>query len=174
MLLIYSYGYGSGEAQGKLRRCSLVLATDDFPLFLSQMKAAPTSMFLHCRNDFHFRTNSSLQIQHQRCFDSGAGQLLDDFVDHYGPLRSPLLDCHRSIADDVLAEDVLDVLHVTPALWISVLEPDEGGTDVGRAMLGVVHDNRLFVPSRHEDFDRFIVIAEATLVQRALPAPPAG
>ena len=31
------------------------------------------TMFLHCRNDFHFRTNSSLQIQHQRCFDSGAG-----------------------------------------------------------------------------------------------------
>jgi hypothetical protein len=51
------------------------------------------------------------------------------------------------IADEVLAEDVLDVLHITPPIWISVLQPDEGSANIRRTMLSVVHDNWLFAPA---------------------------
>jgi hypothetical protein len=65
---------------------------------------------------------------------------------------------------------MLDVLHVAPTLGISVLEPDECSSNVARAMLGVVHDDRLFAPSRHEDLNGVIVIAIGALVERALSA----
>ena len=71
-------------------------------------------------------------------------------------------------ADDVLAQDVLNVLHITPTLRISVLEPDESSSDVRRAVLDVVNDDRLFAPGRHEDLDGFVVIAVGALVERAL------
>jgi hypothetical protein len=77
---------------------------------------------------------------------------------------------HRSIADDVLADRMLDVLNVTPVFWISVLQPNKRSADVWWTVLGVVHDNRLFAPGRHEDLDGFVVIAEAALIERALDA----
>ena len=73
-------------------------------------------------------------------------------------------------ADDVLAQDVLNVLHITPTLRISVLEPDESSSDVRRAVLDVVNDNWLFAPGRHEDLDRVVTVAVGALVERALDA----
>ena len=61
-------------------------------------------MFLHCRNDFHFRTNSSLQIQHQRCFDLGAGN---------SSTTSSITHCCRS----PLANQMRLILH-TGAYWL--------------------------------------------------------
>jgi hypothetical protein len=65
---------------------------------------------------------------------------------------------------------MLDVLCVTPALWIAVLQPDKRGSNIGWTMLDVVHDHWLFVPSRHEDFDSIIAIAVGALVERTLNA----
>ena len=49
-------------------------------------------------------------------------------------------------------------------------EPDEGGTNISWYMLHVVDNDRLLGSSRHENFCCFVVIAEATLVERALDA----
>jgi hypothetical protein len=62
-------------------------------------------------------------------------------------LDSPLLFSHWPVADDVLADRVLDLLCVTPAFRIAVLQPDKRSADVGRAMLDVVNDDRLFAPA---------------------------
>ena len=95
-------------------------------------------------------------------------QFLDNVVDHCGSLSCPLFDCHRSIADDVLAHDMLDVLHIAPTIGITVLQPNKRSSDVGRTVLNVVHDDRLFAPGRHEDLDRFVVIPIGALIERAL------
>jgi len=55
------------------------------------------------------------------------------------------------IADDVLAEHVLDVLYVAPVIRIAVLQPNKRSADVRRTVLNVMHDNWLFAPGRHED-----------------------
>ena len=65
---------------------------------------------------------------------------------------------------------MLDVLNVTPTLWITVLQPNKRSADVRRTVLGVVNDHRLFAPGRHEDFDGIVVIAVGALVERALDA----
>jgi hypothetical protein len=91
-------------------------------------------------------------------------------VDHSRALGGPLLFGHRSITDDVLAEDVLDILHVTPALWITVLQPNKRRTNIRWAMLDVMHDDGLFAPSWHENFHSVIVIAVGALIERALNA----
>jgi hypothetical protein len=41
-------------------------------------------------------------------------------------------------------------------------------------MLDVVHDDRLFAPSWHEDLDGIVVIAVGALVERALDASPSA
>ena len=89
----------------------------------------------------------------------------------HGMLKGPArFLCHRSIADDVLAHDMLDVLHVAPTLGIAVLQPNKRSSDVGRTMLDVVHDNGLFAPGRHEDLDRVVTVAVGALVERSLNA----
>jgi hypothetical protein len=50
-------------------------------------------------------------------------RVIDHLVDDGRSLCCPLFCCHWVIADDVLAQGMLDVLHVAPAIWISVLEP---------------------------------------------------
>jgi hypothetical protein len=65
---------------------------------------------------------------------------------------------------------VIDILHVAPVLWITVLQPDKRSSDVRWAMLDVMHDDRLFTPSWHEDLDSLIVIAVGALVQGVLDA----
>jgi hypothetical protein len=97
-------------------------------------------------------------------------RIVDHLVADGRSLGGPLLGCHRSIADDVLAEDMLDVLNIAPVLGITVLQPNKRSGDVGRAVLGVVNNNGLFAPGRHEDLDRFVVIAVGALVERALNA----
>jgi hypothetical protein len=81
---------------------------------------------------------------------------------------SPFFLGHWSIADDVLAEHMLDVLHIAPAIWIAVLQPNKSSSDIGRQMFGVMNDNRLLRTSWHEDLARIIVIAVGALVERAL------
>jgi hypothetical protein len=61
-------------------------------------------------------------------------------------------------------------LCVTPTLRIAVLQPDECSSNIGRAMLGVMHDNWLFAPGGHEDLDRVVTVAIRPLIQRALDA----
>jgi hypothetical protein len=87
-----------------------------------------------------------------------ARTVVDHLVDDSRSFSCPLLDRHRMIRDDVLAHHMLDVLHVTPTLGISVLQPDKCSADVGRTVLGVVHDDRLFAPSWHEDFHCSVVV----------------
>jgi hypothetical protein len=65
---------------------------------------------------------------------------------------------------------MFNVLHVTPALGISVLQPNKRSADVRRTVLGVVNDHRLFGTSRHEDLDRVVTVAVGALVERALDA----
>jgi hypothetical protein len=60
------------------------------------------------------------------------------------------------------------------ALGITVLQPNKCRTNIGRTMLGVVHDDRLFGTSRHEDLDGIVVIAVGALVERALDASPSA
>jgi hypothetical protein len=57
------------------------------------------------------------------------------------------------IANDVLADRMLDVLHIAPTLGIAVLQPNKRSGDVGRHVFGVVNNNWLFAPGRHEDLD---------------------
>ena len=83
-----------------------------------------------------------------------------------------MLDCHRMIADDALAHHVFNVLHVTPVHGIAVLQPDEGSTNVSWNVFKVVNNNRLLRSSWHENFCCFVVIAEATLIERALDGWP--
>jgi hypothetical protein len=63
---------------------------------------------------------------------------------------------NRSIADDVLARHMLDVLHVAPTIGIAVLQPNKRSSDVWWTMLGVVNNNGLFAASWHENFDSII------------------
>jgi hypothetical protein len=65
---------------------------------------------------------------------------------------------HRSIRD-VFAEEVTDVLHVTPVFRIAVLQPEHAGCDVRRKASDVDDDNWLFAPGRQED----LALAERTL-----------
>jgi hypothetical protein len=98
-------------------------------------------------------------------------QLLDDLlINDPSSLPGPFFLGHRSIADDVLAEHVIDVLHVAPVIWISILQPEHASCDVRWHVLDVVNNNGLFAPGGHEDLDGFIVIAIRTLVQRSLNA----
>jgi len=68
---------------------------------------------------------------------------------------------------------MLNVLDVAPVLGISVLQPDEGSSDVSWDVFGVVDNDRLLRAGWHEDFDGIVVIAEAALVERALDASEA-
>ena len=77
---------------------------------------------------------------------------------------------HRSVADDVPAHHVLDILNIAPAFGITVLQPNKCSSDVGRTMLDVVHNDRLLGAGWHENFHSVIVIAVGALVQRALNA----
>jgi hypothetical protein len=52
----------------------------------------------------------------------------------------------------------------------SVLQPNKRSSNISWNVFLVVDDDRLFAPSRHEDFDGIVVIAEATLVERTLNA----
>jgi hypothetical protein len=70
-----------------------------------------------------------------------------DGVGSISTLGSPLLLGHRSVADDVLAEHVLNVLCITPTFGITVLQPNKRRANIGRAMLGVVNNNGLFAPA---------------------------
>ena len=54
---------------------------------------------------------------------------------------------------------MFNVLHITPALGISVLQPNKCSANVRRTVLGVVNDHRLLRTSWHEDFDGIVVIA---------------
>jgi len=74
------------------------------------------------------------------------------------------------IADEVLAEDMLDVLNVTPTIGISVLQLNKRRGDVGRTVHGVVNNNGLFAPGRHEDFHGIVVIAVGALKEGMLNA----
>ena len=65
---------------------------------------------------------------------------------------------------------MIDILHVTPIDRIAVLQPEHAGCDVRRNVFDVVHDDRLFAASWHEDLDGFVVIAVRALVQGALDA----
>ena len=68
---------------------------------------------------------------------------------------------------------MFDLLCITPALGIAVLQPNKRSSNIGRTMLDVMNNNGLFASSWHENFDGFIVIAVGTLVERALNALPA-
>ena len=58
------------------------------------------------------------------------GSVIDHLVDDGGALSCPLLRCHWPVADDVLAQHVLELLAVAPMLGISVLEPEDARGDV--------------------------------------------
>ena len=63
---------------------------------------------------------------------------------------------------------MFDDLRVAAAIGIAVLQPNKRGADVGWTMLDVVHDDRLFAPGWHKDFDGFVVIAVGALIERTL------
>ena len=65
---------------------------------------------------------------------------------------------------------MFDVLDIAPALGIAVLQPNKRSSNIGWTMLGVMDDDSLFAPSRHEDLHGIIVIAVGALVERALNA----
>jgi hypothetical protein len=46
-------------------------------------------------------------------------------VEHVSTLAGPFIFAHWPIADYVLAEHVFNILHVTPAIWTSILQPDK-------------------------------------------------
>jgi hypothetical protein len=98
-------------------------------------------------------------------FGAALGRLL---VDHGRTLSSPLLFGHRPIADDVSAEDVIDVLHVAPVLGISVLQPEHAARWIWWTVLDVVNDNRLLRTS--ENLHCIVVIAVGALIERTLNA----
>ena len=94
--------------------------------------------------------------------------IVDHLVDDSGSSRLPFFERHRLVADDVLAEHVLDVLHIARTIRITVLQPNKRSADVRRTVLNVMHDNWLFAPGRHEDLDRLVVIPIGALIERAL------
>jgi hypothetical protein len=94
--------------------------------------------------------------------------LLDDLlVDDRRALSSPFFLGHRAITDDVLAEHVVNVLHISPVLWIAVLQPEDAGCDVGRHVLDVMRVHEFFGAGRHEDLHCIVVIAIGSLAERA-------
>jgi hypothetical protein len=95
----------------------------------------------------------------------GGSRVVDHLVDDGGALLGPLLDSHRLVRDDVLAQHMLDVLHITPTFGITVLQPNKRRSDIRWTMLDVVNNNRLLRTSRHEDLDGFVVIAVGALVE---------
>jgi hypothetical protein len=58
-----------------------------------------------------------------------------------------------------LTEDMINILNITAVIRIAILQPEHASCDVGRNALGVMHDNGLFAPGRHENLDGFVVIA---------------
>jgi hypothetical protein len=58
-------------------------------------------------------------------------------ADHVSSLARPLLLGHRLVADDVLAQDMLELLRVAPVLWIAIFEPVDSGCRIRRDMLDV-------------------------------------
>jgi hypothetical protein len=124
-----------------------------------------TASFSNCLQS----TNQTSTLLRFRCRQR-TGSVVDHLVDDSRSLGGPLLGCHQPIADDVLAHDMLDVLHIAPALGISVLQPNKRRANIRRAMLGVVNNNWLLRTSRHEDLDRVVTVAVGTLAERALNA----
>ena len=49
-------------------------------------------------------------------------------VEHVSALSSPFLLAHRLVADDVLAQHMLELLRVAPMLRIAVLHPENAGS----------------------------------------------
>jgi hypothetical protein len=89
-------------------------------------------------------------------------------VEHISALSSPFLLAHRLVANDVLAQHVLHLLAVAPMLRVAVLQPKNARGYIRRHVLDVGRIHRLCPTSRHEDLDGFEVIADGTLVERAL------
>jgi hypothetical protein len=98
------------------------------------------------------------------------GSLVDHFVNNRGSSRRPLLERHRLVRDQILAEHMFHILNIAPPIGIAVLQPNKRSSNISWNVFLVVDDDRLFAPSRHEDFDGIVVIAEATLVERTLNA----
>ena len=77
----------------------------------------------------------------------------------------PLFLRHRVIANDVQTVLRFDVLHVAPAIWAPVLEPEAARSDVRRVILDVMMFNDLTV-APHESFDRGMRVTVRALVKR--------
>jgi hypothetical protein len=60
-------------------------------------------------------------------------------VNHRGTLARPLLLGHRPIADQILAQHVLELLAVAPVLPVSVLESENSGSDIGHDVFTIRH-----------------------------------
>jgi hypothetical protein len=85
-------------------------------------------------------------------------------------LSSPLLLSHRLVADDVLAQHVLELLRVTPVLRVTIFHPEYTGSDIRRNMLNIRSIHRFLAIGWHENLDGLIVITVGTLVKRTLCA----
>jgi hypothetical protein len=92
-------------------------------------------------------------------------------------LRQALSYLAKAYAHDVLAEHVLELLRVTPVLWIAVLQPEDRCSRFWRHVFDVGCINGFRAAGRHEDLDGLIVIAVGMVVERTLCAsssPPSS
>jgi hypothetical protein len=65
---------------------------------------------------------------------------------------------------------VLDVLLITPVLWVTVPQPENTRGDVRWHVLDVGRVHWFRAVGGHEDFDGFVVIANGALIERTLDA----
>jgi hypothetical protein len=77
-------------------------------------------------------------------------------------------------ADDVLAQHVLELLRVTPVLWVTIFQPENGSSRVRRHVLDIRRVDRLLAAGRHEDLDGLVVIADGSAVERPANATSDG
>ena len=114
---------------------------------------------------------ATMQMMHGNGFGFNQDQILRSQlgVDHRRPFLRPLLLGHGPVADDVLAQHVLE-LRVAPVLRVAVLQPKNTRRDIGRHVLDVGRVHGFLAVRRHEDLHGFVVIADSTLVERTLRA----
>ena len=62
---------------------------------------------------------------------------------------------------------MIDILNIAPILGVSVLQPEDAGSNIRRHVFDVLHDDRLFGAGRREDRHCIMAIAVGSLVERA-------
>jgi hypothetical protein len=100
-------------------------------------------------------------------WEAKGGSFVEGTVDHRCALLRPLLLGHRLIGDQIFSEHVLELLRSHASAQGPCSSAEDAGSNIGRHVFDVMHDDRLFGAGRHEDLDGFVVIAIGSLVERA-------